>query len=53
MADKKAIAKQFQEDLHADGGVLFCQFCEYCINFVCVDTIKEHLKQKIRVWNGI
>lgn len=32
-------AKQFQEDLYADGGVLFCKFCEHCIDFVCVDTI--------------
>ena len=43
-ADERA--KQFQEDLYADGGVLFCKFCEHCIDFVRVDTIKDHLKSQ-------
>ena len=39
-------AKQFQEDMYADGGVLFCRFCEHCIDYVRVDTIKDHLKSQ-------
>ena len=39
-------AKQFQDDLYADGGVLFGKICEHCINFVRVDTIKDHLKSQ-------
>ena len=39
----------FQEDLYADGGVLFCKFCEHCIDFVRVNTIKDHLKSQKHV----
>ena len=43
-ADERA--KQFQEDMYADGGVLFCKFCEHCIHYVWVDTIKDHLQSQ-------
>ena len=43
-ADERA--KQFKEDMYADGGVLFCKFCEHCIDYVRVDTIKDHLKSQ-------
>ena len=39
-------AKQFHSDLYADGGVLFCRFCEHSIDFTRVDTVKDHLKSK-------
>ena len=39
-------AKQFKGDLYAEGGVLFCTYCEHSIDFVRVDTIKDHLKSK-------
>ena len=35
-----------QEGLYADSGKLFGKFCEHCIDSVCVDPIKEHLKWK-------
>ena len=38
-------AKQFG-DLYADGGVLFCSYCAHSIDYVHVDTIKDHLKSK-------
>ena len=37
-------ARQFKDDLYADGGVLFCRFCEHSIDFTRVDTVKDHLK---------
>ena len=37
-------AKRFKEDLYPDGGVPFCRFCEHSVDFVRVDTIKDHLK---------
>ena len=39
-------AKQFSEDLYADGGVLFCKFCDHSVDCIRVDTIKDHLKSK-------
>ena len=39
-------ARQFKDDLYADGGVLFCRFCEHSIDFTPVDTVKDHLKSK-------
>ena len=39
-------ARQFKDDLYADGGVLFCRFCEHSIDFTRVDTVKDHLKSK-------
>ena len=38
-------AKQFK-DLYADGGVLFCSYCGHSVDYVRVDTIKDHLKSK-------
>ena len=39
-------AKQFKEDLYADGKVLFCKYCQHSIDYIRVDTIKDHLKSK-------
>ena len=39
------LAKQFK-DLYADGGVLFCFYCDHSIDYVRIDTIKDHLKSK-------
>ena len=44
-AEERAI-EQFPEDLYADGGVLFCRFCEHSVDFTRVDTVKDHLKSK-------
>ena len=30
--------KQFNTKFNADGGVLFCSFCEHSVNFTPVDT---------------
>ena len=38
-------AEQF-DDLYSDGGVLFCRYCCHSVDFVRVDTIKDHLKSK-------
>ena len=27
-------AKQFKEDLYADGKVLFCKYCQYSIDYI-------------------
>ena len=39
-------AKQFKDHLYADGGVLFCRFCEHSVDFKRVDTVKDHIKSK-------
>ena len=39
-------AKQFETDFYADGGVLFCRFCEHSVDFTRVDTVKDHLMSK-------
>ena len=39
-------AKQFKDDLYADGGVLFCKYCAHSVDYTRVDTIKDHLKSK-------
>lgn len=39
-------AKQFSSELYAEGGILFCKFCDHSLDFVRVDTIKDHLKSK-------
>ena len=39
-------AKQFRDDLYADGGVLFCKYSAYSVGYTRVDTIKDHLKSK-------
>ena len=36
-------ARQFKD---ADNGVLFCKFCQHSIDFVRVNTIKDHLISK-------
>lgn len=38
--------KQFPSELYADGGILFCKFCDHSVDYVRVDTIKDHLKSK-------
>ena len=38
-------AKQFK-DLYANGGVLFCSYCDHSVDYVHIDTIKDHLKSK-------
>ena len=39
-------AKQFKEDLYVDGGILFCKYCQHSVDYVHVDTIKDHLLSK-------
>ena len=39
-------AKQFKDELYADGDVLFCKYCQHSVDFVRIDTIKDHLKSK-------
>ena len=39
----KERAKQFSDDMHEDGGILFCKYCEHSADYVRVDTIKDHL----------
>ena len=39
-------AKQFSEDFYADGGVIFCRFSNHSVDFMRVDTVKDHLKSK-------
>ena len=36
-------AKQFKEDLYVDGGILFCKYCQHSVDYVRVDTIKDHI----------
>ena len=38
--------KQFPNELYVDGGVLFCRFCDHSLDFVRLDTIKDHFKSK-------
>ena len=39
----KERARQFSSDLYEDGGTLFCRFCEHSLDFVRINTIKDHL----------
>ena len=39
-------AKQFKEDLYVDGGILFCKYCQHSVDYVRVDTTKDHLLSK-------
>ena len=39
-------AKQIKTELYADGGVLFCCYCDHSLDFNCIDTVKDHLKSK-------
>lgn len=47
----KERAKQFKEDLYDDGSVLFCKYCQHSVDYIGVDTIKDHLKSKKHVSN--
>ena len=47
----KERAKQFKEDLYDDGSVLFCKYCQHSVDYIRVDTIKDHLKSKKHVYN--
>ena len=38
--------KQFPEDLYSDDGILFCKFCDHSVDYVGIDTIKDHMKSK-------
>ena len=38
--------KQFPEDLYSDDGILFCKFCDHSVDYVRIDTIKDHMKSK-------
>ena len=38
----KERVKQFPAELYEDGGVLFCRFCDHSVDFVQLDTIKDH-----------
>ena len=38
--------RQFPDYFYADGEVLFCKFCDHSVDYVRVDTIKDHLKSK-------
>ena len=40
-------AKQFSSDFYADGGVLFCCFCDHIVDFTWLDRVKDHLKSKM------
>ena len=39
-------ARQFKAELYADGGVLFCRYCDHSLDFTRIDTVKDHLKSK-------
>ena len=39
-------ARQFKTELYADDGVLFCCYCDHSLDFIRVDTVKDHLKSK-------
>ena len=41
----EARSKKF-DDLYADGEVLFCKYCCHSVDFVRVQTVKDHLKLK-------
>ena len=50
MKGKKITAKerveQFKDEFYEDSGVLFCKFCEHCLDFSRIDTLKDHLKSQ-------
>lgn len=41
-----ARASQFPDDFYSDGGILFCKFCDHCVDFTRLDTVKDHMKSK-------
>ena len=44
-------AKQFLADTYCDGDVLFCKFCQHSLDYVRVDTVKDHMLSKKHVAN--
>ena len=42
----KERARQFSDDMYEDGGKLFCKCCEHSVDYMHVDTLKDHLKSK-------
>jgi hypothetical protein len=42
----KERSKQFKDNMYEDGDVLFCKFCQHSVDFVHVDTIRDHLISK-------
>ena len=38
----EARASQFAEDFHSDSGILFSFFCDHCVDYTTVNTIKDH-----------
>ena len=50
MPQIKERAKQFSEDLYADG-VLFCHFCGHSVNYTRMDTVKDQVKSKKHLTN--
>ena len=38
--------ERVSDDFYTDGEVLFCNFCDHSVDYVRVDTIKDHLKSK-------
>ena len=42
----KERVEQFKDEFYEDSGVLFCRFCEHCLDFSKIDTLKDHLKSQ-------
>ena len=38
--------RQFPDGFYVDGEVILCKFCDHSVDYVRVDTIKDHLKSK-------
>lgn len=49
----KERVRQFPHDLYEDGEILFCKFCNHSLDFVRVDTVKDHLKSKKHTTNKV
>ena len=37
----KERAEQFKDEFYEDSGVLFCKFCEHCLDFTRIDILKD------------
>ncbi|XP_072178106.1 uncharacterized protein [Diadema setosum] len=46
-----ARANQYPNDFYADGKVMFCKFCSHSVDFVRLDTVKDHLQSKKHIKN--
>lgn len=44
-------AKQFSDDFYDDSHVLFCKYCNHSVDFVRIDTVKDHTKSKKHATN--